>query len=150
MQTILLIRHAKAKDREEWTGDDRLRPLTSAGRDQAKAIAKAIAKEWSDEGIASIRTSPARRCVQTVEPLAKHCGIELEIDQTLMEGSPIAMPDSGEAGVHVICAHGDNIPWLLASLEIEMPECRKGSVWVLHRDSSSRIARTRYIAPPEV
>ena len=35
---LLLVRHAEAGKRSEWTQDDRLRPLTKQGRKQAKAV----------------------------------------------------------------------------------------------------------------
>src|SRR5262245_12076775 len=109
MQTILLVRHAKAKDRTKWTGPDHLRPLTAAGHKQAEAIAE----ELGGSKIKVIRTSPSVRCVQTVEPLANACGVKVKIDDALKEGSSIALPDADDSGLHVLCAHGDNIPALL-------------------------------------
>ncbi|MFP5332364.1 MAG: NUDIX domain-containing protein, partial [Acidimicrobiia bacterium] len=37
--TVWLVRHAAAGDRSTWTDDDRVRPLTPKGRNQARAIA---------------------------------------------------------------------------------------------------------------
>ena len=37
--TIFLVRHGKAGDRPSWHGDDRLRPVSKAGQQQARAIA---------------------------------------------------------------------------------------------------------------
>ncbi len=36
--TVLLVRHAKAGKREDWAGDDDLRPLSDAGIRQAEAL----------------------------------------------------------------------------------------------------------------
>ena len=145
MQTILLIRHAKAKDREKWSGPDHLRPLTAAGHKQAEAIAE----ELGESKVKVIRTSPAVRCVQTVEPLANACGVKIRIDEALKEGSPIELPDADESGLHVLCAHGDNIPALLDDLDIECAECRKGSIWMLKRDDDGEITDVTYVEPPE-
>ena len=41
---VLLVRHARAGDRSEWEGDDRLRPLDKKGRRQAKAKGQGISK----------------------------------------------------------------------------------------------------------
>ncbi len=42
---LILVRHAKAENREKWVGeDDMKRPLTKKGVKQAKKIAKYIAK----------------------------------------------------------------------------------------------------------
>src|SRR5436190_23520672 len=75
MQTILLIRHASAKDREKWSQEDQLRPLTPAGHRQAQAIAEELAQVK----IKQIRSSPAVRCVQTVEPLASRAKMTMQI-----------------------------------------------------------------------
>lgn len=73
---ILLIRHASAGSREEWEGDDRLRPLDERGRRQAEELVALLAPYPIDR----ILSSPYLRCVQTVEPLAR--ARELEIEQT--------------------------------------------------------------------
>jgi 8-oxo-dGTP diphosphatase len=145
MQTILLIRHAKAKDREKWSGPDHLRPLTAAGRRQAQAIAH----ELGESKIKNIRSSPAVRCMQTVEPLTAASGVKTRIDNALMEGSPITLPDADDAGLHILCAHGDNIPALLEDLEIEWKKCSKASIWMLKRDDDGAITDVTYIEPPK-
>ena len=43
--TIFLVRHAKAADRDLWTGADRDRPLVDRGRSQAERLARALAPE---------------------------------------------------------------------------------------------------------
>lgn len=145
MQTILLIRHAKSKDREKWSGPDHLRPLTAAGRRQAKAIAD----ELGESKIKVIRSSPAKRCVETVEPLTQASGVKVKIDKALMEGSPIRLPDADDAGLHVLCAHGDNIPALLKDLGIKCEGCSKASIWMLKRDDDGEITDVTYVEPPE-
>lgn len=143
MQTILLIRHAKALDPNQWDQPDHLRPLTTAGMKQARAIAD----ELGTTNIRSIRTSPAVRCVQTVQPLAEQAGVELEIDDTLMEGRLIHLPDAHSSGLHILCAHSDNILALLEHLNIDWQECRKGSIWMLKRDDAGDIVDVSYVPP---
>src|SRR5262249_55413614 len=65
-EPVYLVRHAKAGSREQWRADDDLRPLTTKGWRQAEGLVEAFA----DRPLASILSSPAVRCVQTVEPLA--------------------------------------------------------------------------------
>jgi 8-oxo-(d)GTP phosphatase len=144
MQTILLIRHADAKNREKWTQPDHLRPLTASGKRQAQAIAD----ELATSDIKQIRTSPAIRCVQTVEPLAARTKLKLRIDDALMEGSNFQLPDEAANGLHIYCAHGDNIPALLDDLGIEWKECQKGSIWLIKRDGAGEITEVAYV-PPE-
>lgn len=147
MQTIYLVRHARALERSDWAGDDRQRPLTVEGFAQAKAIAARLAKE----SITAIRSSPAARCVQTIEPLAARLSLPLVIDEDLFEGETIALPGAAHksaAGL-VICAHGDNIPALLQSLSIDWNErCKKGSIWKVRRAADNAVVAARYIKPP--
>ena len=60
-----MVRHAKAGDRGEWSGDDRMRPLTKSGQRQAEGLANLLDREPIDK----ILSSGYLRCVQTVEPL---------------------------------------------------------------------------------
>jgi len=132
--TVFLIRHAIAGSRSRWQGDDVLRPLSARGREQAAAIADLIA----GRSVAKILSSPATRCVQTVEPLADVLGLTVKIDKRLAEGGD---PDDAldvvlAGGRHLaVCAHGDLIPAIMVMLvtrgmQAEAPErCQKGSVW---------------------
>jgi 8-oxo-dGTP diphosphatase len=104
--TLLLIRHARAGDREEWQGDDRLRPLDKRGRRQARWLVELLA----DYEITRILSSPYDRCVQTVEPLSRVRGIEIEAREELGEelqadeGASLVGSLLGEEVA--ICCHG--------------------------------------------
>jgi 8-oxo-dGTP diphosphatase len=78
---LLVIRHARAGDSSTWQGDDRLRPLDKRGTKQARALVETLA---SFE-IERILSSPADRCVQTVEPLAAARGLSVETRDELGE-----------------------------------------------------------------
>src|SRR5260370_15172084 len=65
MGAAYVVRHAKAGDRSDWTGDDRMRPLTKSGRRQAQALADMLEPESIDK----ILSSGYLRCMQTLEPL---------------------------------------------------------------------------------
>ena len=67
---LYLVRHAKAGGRQEWRGDDRLRPLSKEGRRQADSLARRLARLTTGD----LLSSPYLRCVQTVEPLASVVG----------------------------------------------------------------------------
>jgi 8-oxo-(d)GTP phosphatase len=78
---ITLVRHGSAGDRDEWEGDDGLRPLDERGRRQAGQLVDLLAGYKLDR----IFSSPAIRCVQTVEPLAEARGLDIEIRSELSE-----------------------------------------------------------------
>ena len=92
--TLLLIRHASAGDRDDWVGDDLPRPLDARGRDQASRLPELL----SDYEIARVLSSPAVRCVQTVEPLARSRGLDIEVHEELSE------EQQGEAGAELVRA----------------------------------------------
>jgi Histidine phosphatase superfamily (branch 1) len=79
---LLVIRHARAGDRDDWRGDDRERPLDKRGRRQADALVE----ELEGYPISRILSSPYDRCVQTVEPLATRRGLAIEQRDELGEG----------------------------------------------------------------
>ena len=68
-------------DRDDWVGDDRLRPLDGRGRNQASRLPELL----GDYEIARVLSSPAVRCVQTVEPLARSRGLDIEVREELSE-----------------------------------------------------------------
>lgn len=141
MQTLLLIRHARAKNRLDWKEPDHLRPLTKRGRRQAEEIAAFLA----DVALDSLRSSPAVRCVETVQPAADRLGLDLLLDEALMEGSHLPLPH--EPGTHALCAHGDNIPAALRAMGLDGEPCKKGSIWIIKRDGTRQIVRTEYVRP---
>ncbi len=67
---LYFLRHGLAGDREEWTGDDDLRPLTPAGKKRLAGEAKVLAHLKLK--IDAIITSPLIRARQTADIAAKH------------------------------------------------------------------------------
>lgn len=86
MSSVHLIRHAKAKNRRDWTEPDELRPLTKRGRREAEALTERL----RDEPFARLVSSPYVRCVQTLEPLALEIELPIETTELLSEGSDAA------------------------------------------------------------
>ena len=103
---MLLIRHASAGERAEWSADDRRRPLDERGRRQAVDLVAAL----SEYPLTRILSSPYDRCVETVEPVAQAHGLEVEIrdefgeEQQLEEGVELvrSLLDQDVA----LCGHG--------------------------------------------
>ena len=156
--TVFLVRHAAAGSREAWDGDDVLRPLNTKGRRQAAALAERLAPQ----GVDRVLTSRYLRCVQTVEPLAKEAGVEVETHPLLAEGADAdALADlvGAMAGYDVVmCSHGDMIPAVLDMLsrrglemrsDTGMFDCKKGSTWAVELRDGTPIVAT-YAPPPDV
>jgi 8-oxo-dGTP diphosphatase len=111
-----------AGDRAAWVDDQDLRPLSDLGRKQANALAGELAR-W--QGLRYLFASPALRARETLEPVAKLLGLEVETLTSLAERRPgesdAAMAQRGESaldeirrrvgtGVAVAASHGDIIP----------------------------------------
>lgn len=151
---IILLRHAKAGDRSQWDGDDRLRPLSRVGHAQAFAIVDQLA----DAHFERIVSSPYVRCMETVVPLAGARGVAIEPSEALAEGAPRheALALIGKHVEHgaVLCTHGDVLPMVLthlASHGVDVgpdPRCPKGSTWALETTGTDIVA-ARYLAPPD-
>ena len=152
--TIYIVRHTKAGKRSEWHDDDDLRPLSKTGWKQAELVAEQLKKL----SITSLISSPATRCVQTLEPLAQLTKLKLEIDKRLLEHGDVAdMLEIAEEveDSTVLSSHGDMIPELIKTLErrgmkIESkPDWRKASVWVIERTNRGFKSATAW-PPPQV
>ena len=150
--TVYLIRHAHAGRRSAWSGDDQLRPVSARGVEQAEGVADLLA----GREIGRVASSPATRCIQTVEPLATRLGLEVEVDKRLAEGgNPRDMLEAilGESQSQALCAHGDLIPEVIARLvragmkASGAKRCQKGSVWEIDIEQGQAV-RARYHAPP--
>lgn len=153
--SVVLLRHASAGDRHAWEGDDRSRPLDPKGQRQAEALVAVLdALE-----ISSIISSPARRCVQTVEPLAELRGLDITENEVLWEGHGedcIALVQELVGTDTVLCTHGDNIPDVLTHLARTQglslgrhPDWKKASAWVVDA-VDGRYISARYLPPPPV
>jgi Histidine phosphatase superfamily (branch 1) len=79
--TLLLVRHAEPHQPTFQGTDERDRSLTERGGEQALRLAR-----WFDDAdIEAIYTSPYRRAIQTVEPLAQSHGLRLHVMDGLRE-----------------------------------------------------------------
>lgn len=158
---VLLVRHAVAVARRSWPGDDVDRPLDRRGHSQAFALVDAL----RSHEVADVRSSPAVRCIGTVQPLAAARRLEVVPDEDLLEGNgdravalvrDLLRPAAGTAAqdgpAAALCSHGDVIPEVLDALARDGADlghdqrCQKGSTWVLHLGAGG--VRGEYVQPP--
>jgi 8-oxo-(d)GTP phosphatase len=153
---VALVRHGHAGRKDEWDRPDRLRPLDQRGHGQAERLVDLLAPLKPTRVI----SSPYKRCLQTVAPLAKE--FRLEVEQ-----SPFLVPETGDlaydlireltaprspSGV-VVCTHGEVMGAVLrrmaaeGNLELERkPPGLKGCAWVLDV-RRGKLVEARYLAP---
>ena len=155
---LILLRHARAEDKQAWRAaghaDDRPRPLAASGVAQAEALAEVLGCFPAAEVI----SSPAQRCVATVQSYAARTATPIRLEPSFAVGPPDPAgpaPPAGPAAATaarrcleqivaagrpaLICAHRENLPlllgWACAQLGSETPEgppLDHGAFWVLH------------------
>ena len=153
MGVAYLVRHAKAGDRSDWSGDDRLRPLTKPGQRQAEALAKTL----DGEPIDRILSSGYLRCIQTVEPLGARRTLSVEPVKDLEEGaggeSVLRLIQKYRGRNVVLCTHGDVMEELLEGLIAQglvqraRAHMEKGSTWVLE-EQDGKVTGAKYLPAP--
>ncbi|RZS39263.1 8-oxo-dGTP diphosphatase [Herbihabitans rhizosphaerae] len=159
---VLLVRHAKAGRRSEWTDDDSLRPLTSVGHEQARALAGMLPLFGADR----VFSAPRVRCVQTVQPVADALGVPVTDERLMSEEGywhdertavDCFLEIVGRGGTPVVCSQGGAIPDLVNRLAVragirmhDIPS-KKASTWVLSFESTvdgPRLAAADYLPTP--
>lgn len=120
---IIVLRHAKAVDREDWNGTDAERPLSPRGKKQAKSIVGPLASF----GARKLISSPATRCVKTVVPLSSATGRKIETTELIgqdawEEGTSDPRRIVGERvrarKPAVLCSHGPVLPDILNEIAL--------------------------------
>jgi 8-oxo-(d)GTP phosphatase len=155
---LVLVRHAKAGRRADWSGSDLLRPLDRVGRAQAKALVGLIS---AFSPVRIVAANPLR-CIQTVEPLASALGITVEVAPALSDESFGRDPDAPAASVSaliaagqdaVACSQGEAIPGIitaLAATKVRKSATAKGAAWVLGCRDGAVVSADYYPAPVRV
>ena len=149
-----MVRHAKSGSRSHWSGDDRVRPLSKKGRQQAEELVTVL----QSFPISAIFSSPFVRCVQTVEPLARARHLEVKESPSLAEGQGLEGLGEflGDRSLDetLLSTHGDIVWELVGDLVsrevINESESgfAKGSTWVLDVDDHGVPERARYLPAP--
>ena len=156
MNVVQLVRHAKAKDRMEWTEPDELRPLTKRGRHEAAALAERLRGQRPTRLV----SSPYRRCVETLDELARSLDLPIETTELLAEGAEGAhalelVLSLGRAGHVVCCTHGDVLSDVMRTVAASgvtlagPADAPVASTWALEV-ADGRVVGARFVERPGV
>lgn len=156
---VLYVRHARAHKRENWEGDDNLRPLDKKGRRQAEMLVPLL----SGYQPTAIYAAEPDRCQQTAAPLADELSLPVRTNPQLGDNAWEENPQKSraafdeivaEGGVPVVVAQGGVIPGIIEDhdpdflqVDVEDIKVKKSSVWVLSFKDGELVAAD-YLASP--
>lgn len=139
---LVLIRHAKAADREDFIGADIDRPLTKKGKKQARKIAKFIAKKYPNA--TEIIASQALRSCDSAKEILSSLGANASLNI-----KPSINPDTAQNGLFelveevgtdsecvIIVGHEPRISEFLAHFGNGKIKVGKGAIIELEKDGS--------------
>jgi 8-oxo-dGTP diphosphatase len=139
---MLLHRHLSAGEKLGSPSLDRARPLDRIGRADARALHERLARYR----IARVVSSPYRRCLDSVRPLAAARALEVERagelapDAFLAETKALLEELEDET---LVCTHREVFERLFDG----RIACEKGGMWVVER-RGSRLVPVEYVPPP--
>lgn len=147
---LLVIRHAEARDRETWRGEDSERTLNAAGSRQAVALSPLLAAY----GVRRVVSSDAARCVDTVLPFANATRAKIALDPALSEQRADSklirkrLAAALESRRRIaLCSHRKVLPEIFTALGIEPVAMSKADTVVLHRAEHAIVATEHHRAP---
>lgn len=132
-RVLVILRHGKAATRRTDV-DDLDRPLTSAGAARARDLVPLLAAY----GVRRVVTSPATRCVQTVEPYAHSISTFLEIDDRLAEDTSGSLVRRSISAVMdrkkpvAVSTHRPTLPWVFEAAGVDLEQLAPGEGVVVH------------------
>ena len=129
MKKLILIRHAHRHKVPGIINNG----LSNKGEKQARLVADYYSAFFKDQK-SPLLSSPLKRCIETLEPLSKRLDTEIEIVQSLGEGSGLYERaekflrdwESLDLDLCIACSHGDWIPVFLERYAGLVTDIKKG------------------------
>lgn len=148
---VVLVRHARAGKRSEWSGPDHERPLDAIGRRQAQRFTTYLGYFGADR----VLTADPLRCVQTVMPFAEDAGLDVAVEPAFGDEAYARDPQAAETAllalakprrVSVVCSQGATIPGLVPALvpDVRSADTKKAAAWVLSFVDGTPVAADYY------
>ena len=154
---MTIVRHAVAREKKSWPGPDLERPLDPTGERQAAGMATLLVKHK----VRRIISSPAIRCVQTMQPLADAVNVPIELWDALERDADVTpmLTAFSDPEFHnaVLCTHGEVLHQLLQADNVrriarhgKLSPRRlliKGSAWRLEITTNGRVSKLNHLRP---
>jgi 8-oxo-dGTP pyrophosphatase MutT (NUDIX family)/phosphohistidine phosphatase SixA len=145
---LVIVRHAKAMDRKDWSKKDAARPINSRGRRQAELLVPMLAAY----GVTSLVSSSSTRCVGTLVPYSKAREIPIQRHDQLSEEEGADDPDGVAKLVEsvrddalitgqptALCVHRPVLPHVLAALDLPPTTLVTGEFLVAHLTANGSV-----------
>jgi len=132
-RAFVLVRHARAKRRRAWSGEEEARPLTKSGARRANAIVPLIAAF----GVTHAASSPATRCIQTMEPYAAAAKLNIKTIEALTEPKHAEKPLQtagvlvnllSKGGNRAVCVHRPTLPTIVEMVRASTRPYTRGAL----------------------
>jgi 8-oxo-(d)GTP phosphatase len=145
---MIILRHAKAMDRKDWSKKDSSRPINARGRKQARLLVPMLGAY----GITNLVSSTSARCTGTFEPYASARGLTIakfgQLTEDVGGDDPRAVAKlvvklrtaalaSGEPSA--ICVHRPVLPHILDALDIPHITLVTGEFLVAHLTAEGEV-----------
>ena len=144
---LVVVRHGRATKRDTWSGSDDERPLTTVGREQARALIPVL----SAYGVTRVVSSDSARCLHTVSPYARDHVLGIEAVPGVNEEDSTAVTvattvDSLLAAKEnaVLCSHRPVLPAILDAIGISEEPLAPGELVVVHHRKGKVVDTERY------
>jgi 8-oxo-dGTP diphosphatase len=148
-EPLVVLRHADARSRKQWKGDDRERTLTEKGEHQAHQLSPTLASY----GVERLVSSSSRRCWTTLAPYGVLVDRNIEVTDALSEEDATLEEVAEELEQLfdepvVVCSHRKVLPAIFEALRVAPAPLDKGGMLVVHHDHGLVAALERIPAPP--
>ncbi len=151
---LIILRHTAAVRRSDYKGNkDWRRPLTKSGKRHAADLVPLL----TAYGVAEVRSSDSKRCVQTVKPYARAAGLPIIEEALFSEEIFDRRPKTAlrrmamigrRPSAQLLCTHRPVLPDVLAAVAQQFglkaslpklsPSLEPGAMVIIHRELGPR------------
>lgn len=153
---LIVVRHAKAMLRSNWSGRDQARPLNERGRRQSRLLVPLL----QAYGIRRLASSTSVRCHKTLQPYAKAQRLEIDGWATLSEEQAakdakavstlmkrLVKQTASEGLATAICGHRPVLPLMLEALGVPNRTLQPGAALVAHLSRDAEVLAVEFHKP---
>jgi 8-oxo-dGTP diphosphatase len=143
---FVVLRHARALPRKQWSKKDSLRPLSQEGKEQAQRLPQLLGAY----GVEVVVSSDAIRCLDSVRPFVDDAAIQIRVEHDLSEEADRAAAGrlvaalADDSRPTVVCTHRPVLPAVFAAIDLTNPKLEPGELIVVHRRDGALVATERH------